>query len=74
MPGEEMIRPSMISKLNTVLQIFLAGGALAEQAMALLPVWFLSVLVWGTALTTVASGVGYLIATGRRLAGLEQGS
>jgi cardiolipin synthase len=72
LPGEPMIRPSLISKLNTGLQIFLAGGALAEQATTLLPVWFLSLLVWGTALTTIASGVGYLTATGRRLAGLER--
>lgn len=54
------VRPSMLSKVNTVAQIVLIGLALAEAGLR----WELSTLreigVFVIAATTIASGAGYL--------------
>lgn len=54
------ISPSPISKLNTVLQIALAVTALALPALTVDAGWLLDGLVWAVALSTLASGAGYL--------------
>lgn len=66
-PGSRAISPSPASKLNTVLQIGLAGVALGLPAFAIDAAWLLTALTWSVAATTVVSGIGYLIEAGRRL-------
>jgi hypothetical protein len=59
-PPAQLVQPSMISKLNTVLQFGLVGGCLTHS-------WYLwpeEAVLWGlggaTAVTTVVSGALYL--------------
>jgi len=69
------IRPSYISKLNTVLQITLAAMVIGAFAFGLeelrVPI---VVLGFGVALSTTVSGAGYLIAWTRRVADMESAS
>ncbi len=55
------IRPSRLSKLNTVLQILLVVVVLMALAGAPLPALFVQGMIWAVLATTVASGVGYLL-------------
>ncbi|QYZ66877.1 MAG: CDP-alcohol phosphatidyltransferase [Gammaproteobacteria bacterium (ex Lamellibrachia satsuma)] len=52
--------PSLISKLNTLLQILLVIFVVTDAGPYPLPAVLVSVLVWSTLATTVASGVGYV--------------
>lgn len=54
------IRPIMVSKLNTALQIALAGTALFLQGFRLDGGWLLPVLIALVALTTLLSGAAYV--------------
>lgn len=63
------LRPSFISKLNTFVQLILLGGVLffnvslssLSKGGFFSPLSLFSVvMLWGTALTTVLSGLGYL--------------
>ncbi len=58
------IRPLMISKLNTALQIVLVAVALLLAGFgrhnAFAAPWLLSLLIWTVAATTLASGTAYL--------------
>lgn len=60
------IRPMMLSKLNTALQIVLAGVALLLAGFDLRADALLSALVWTVAGTTLASGAVYVAAALRR--------
>lgn len=60
------IRPLMISKLNTALQIILAALTLLLSGFALHAPLLHGALVWLTAATTLASGVAYVVGTLRR--------
>lgn len=62
------IRPLFVSKLNTALQIVLAGAALAVAGFGLAAGWWLGALMAATALATLASGVAYVAQAARRLA------
>mgnify|MGYP001241830583 CR=1 FL=1 len=66
-PTAGAIRPAMISKLNTALQIALAVGTLGLAAFAIEAGWVQRILIWAVAATTVLSGMTYLISAGRRL-------
>lgn len=55
------IRPSRLSKLNTVLQILLVVVVLMALAGAPLPELFVQTMIWAVFTTTVLSGVGYLL-------------
>ncbi len=52
--------PSLISKLNTLLQILLVILVVTDAGPYSLPAVLISTLVWSTLATTVASGVGYV--------------
>jgi cardiolipin synthase len=59
--------PSLMSKLNTVLQIILATvGVLSLGLIDVLPV-VIYVLTWAVAITVVMSGFGYANTWGRRV-------
>ncbi len=58
---ELRIAPSLPGKVNTVVQIALAGTALGFLAGLPLPPDLLQILVYAVAITTVASGAGYLV-------------
>ncbi len=62
------IRPLLVSKINTALQILLAGAALAVAGFGLAEGWWMDALMAATALATLASGVAYVAQTARRLA------
>jgi cardiolipin synthase len=57
------IRPLLVSKLNTCLQIGLAALALLLAGFALRAPLLLDGLIWATAITTLASGAAYVVAT-----------
>lgn len=59
--GKLDMRPLVISKLNTGLQILLLAVTLLHVALYPLPVWFNLGLQWGVAATTVLSGVAYVL-------------
>ncbi len=66
-----VIRPLMVSKVNTVLQIGLAALALFTAGFGPPMEPALWALAWLVAASTVASGVAYLAAAARRLRGVE---
>lgn len=59
--GKLDMRPLMISKLNTGLQILLLAVTLWHVALYPLPAWFNLGLQWGVAMTTVLSGCAYVL-------------
>ena len=63
--GRLDMRPLVISKLNTGLQIFLLATTLLHVALYPLPQWFNLGLQWGVAVTTVLSGAAYIWLWGR---------
>lgn len=58
--------PSLISKLNTFLQIALAALGMVHLAFGNVPPWTISALVWAVMLTVFLSGFGYVREWGRR--------
>ncbi|MCP3664233.1 MAG: CDP-alcohol phosphatidyltransferase family protein [Gammaproteobacteria bacterium] len=58
--------PSLISKLNTVLQIILVLSVVLDQGMVSLPAIYIQGMIWLVAATTLASGVGYVWVWSRR--------
>ncbi|TCH96026.1 CDP-alcohol phosphatidyltransferase family protein [Roseococcus sp. SYP-B2431] len=61
------IRPLYVSKLNTAMQLVLAGFALFHAGFGAELRTTLLVLVWLTAATTLWSGLAYVVVAGRRL-------
>lgn len=57
--------PSMISKLNTVMQILLVLVVLLHVGWIGLPAWVIASLIALVSLTTLASGVDYVVVWGR---------
>jgi cardiolipin synthase len=58
--------PSLISKLNTVLQIALAAVGVVHVGFDGVPDWLLQSLMWSVMLTVVLSGAGYVAEWSRR--------
>lgn len=58
--------PSMISKLNTVLQIALAAVGVIELGFGGVPVWLMQTLIWSVMLTILLSGADYVLEWSRR--------
>lgn len=54
------IRPLMISKINTALQILLAVAALYQEAISPLADHIMLILIVSVAITTLASGIAYV--------------
>jgi cardiolipin synthase (CMP-forming) len=65
------IRPLVISKVNTFAQILLAMVVLVGAGLGVETFGAGPVLVWIVAVTTVVSGVGYLIGWWRHVASIE---
>lgn len=69
--GEKMtVSPLQVSRMNTVAQVLCAGWAMAATGFGLAQQPLTTFLILLAALTTVASGAGYIIVWGRRLVGL----
>jgi cardiolipin synthase len=66
--------PLYISKVNTLAQIALVGYVLGRVAVGLADGAVTNILVAATAVTTVLSGISYLVRWARILAGGEQTS
>jgi len=60
--------PSLISKLNTVLQIVLAALGVVHLGLYAMPQWLLSGLMYAVVLTVLFSGAGYVREWSRRAA------
>jgi cardiolipin synthase len=60
MVGPVQMRPSWLSKFNTLVQILLVIVILAQQALGLVYPPLVEVLIYAVLLTTVASGVHYI--------------
>ena len=58
--------PSLVSKLNTFLQIALAAVGVAQLGFGGIPDWLIETLIWAVMLTIVLSGVGYVWDWSRR--------
>jgi cardiolipin synthase len=66
--------PLYISKLNTLMQIALVGYVLGRLGLGFRDGLLTEILVWLTAVTTVLSGLSYLVRWARILSGAEQPS
>jgi len=64
--------PLYISKINTLVQISLVGYVLGRLGIGLPDGLLTNILVWLTAVTTVLSGMSYLVRWARILSGAEQ--
>jgi cardiolipin synthase len=64
--------PLYISKINTAAQIALVAYVLARLGLGFPDGQVTPVLVWATALTTLLSGLSYLVRWARILSGTEQ--
>ena len=58
--------PSLISKLNTVLQIALAAAGVARLGFGVIPDAVIQALIWAVMLTVLLSGTGYVREWSRR--------
>lgn len=58
--------PSLVSKLNTLMQILLALIVVYDLGFSPLPVGLLQGMLWGVAITTVLSGVDYVVSWSRK--------
>ncbi len=59
------IRPLMVSKLNTLMQILLVGAALLMVGTGIGDAWLLDGLIWLVAVTTLVSGIAYIARVAR---------
>ncbi len=64
--GPYDMAPSLLSKVNTALQILLVLVVVADQVLGWLGPVALQALFWGVLATTVASGVNYVLVWGWR--------
>jgi cardiolipin synthase (CMP-forming) len=70
--GQKMtVAPLQVSRMNTVAQVLCAGWVMAATGFGIAQEPLTGFLIGLAALTTVASGVGYILVWGRRLIGLE---
>jgi cardiolipin synthase len=58
--GPVKMRPSILSKLNTLFQIALVCLILAKQAAGLRMPWLVNAMVYSVLVSTVLSGLHYL--------------
>ncbi len=71
--GPYAMEPTLISKLNTVMQIALGLAVVAAHSLLPLPDWLLHWLVFATLGTTVVSGADYVWIWGRRALAARRG-
>lgn len=65
--------PIFVSKINTVVQLFLAAVVLMELGLGWDSMWVRGVTVYVVGVTTVVSGGLYLVAWARHMGGIENG-
>lgn len=70
--GPQRLGPLFISKINTLIQIVLVGFVLARLGVGAQPGLGDTLLVAGAAVTTVLSGLSYLVRWGRIIFGAER--
>jgi cardiolipin synthase len=61
--------PSLVSKLNTFLQIALAAAGVIQLGFGGIPAWVMHLLIWSVMLTVLLSGAGYVREWSRRALG-----
>jgi len=64
--GDKVIQPLMISKINTVAQILLVTVVIFSLAYWALPMLLTQIFIYIVALTTLSSGVSYMVVWTRR--------
>lgn len=64
--GDKVIEPLMISKINTVVQILLVIVVIFSLAYWALPILVTQLLIYLVAITTLVSGVSYVLLWSRR--------
>jgi len=64
--GDKVIEPLTISKINTIVQILLVIVAIFSLAYWALPILLTQLLIYIVAITTVTSGVSYVVLWTRR--------
>lgn len=64
--GKYEMAPSMISKINTFMQIVLVLGLVFSLGLYALPAVVINALIYAVLATTLASGVDYVIVWGRK--------
>ncbi|MGB5640561.1 MAG: CDP-alcohol phosphatidyltransferase family protein, partial [Sedimenticolaceae bacterium] len=52
--------PTLVSKLNTFLQIALAAVGVIKLGFGGIPGWIMQTLIWSVMLTVLLSGAGYI--------------
>ena len=60
--------PTMISKFNTVVQIVLVLAVVLDQGFLSMPSMLLQALIWLTLITTIWSGLNYVVVWSKRAA------
>ena len=65
------VRPVLVSKLNTGVQIFLAGAVLAQSGLSVAMTEIVQLATLAVVATTVGSGAWYLIVWARQMAGVD---
>src|SRR5690242_2958805 len=70
--GPQRLGPLFVSKINTLIQIVLVGFVLARLGVGATPGWGEMLLVAAAAVTTVLSGLSYLLRWGRIMFGAER--
>ena len=70
--GPHRLGPLFISKINTLIQIALVGFVLARLGVGAPAGWAEMLLIAATAITTVLSGLSYLMRWGRIILGPER--
>ena len=66
--GRLVASPSLVSKLNTTVQIVLVLAVVLDRALIPLPPLLLEGLIWFTLVTTLGSGIGYVLEWSRKAA------
>ena len=65
------VKPVLVSKLNTGVQIFLAGAVLAQSGLSVAMTDIVQLATFAVVATTVGSGAWYLVVWARQMAGAD---
>jgi cardiolipin synthase len=64
--GRLQLAPANISRLNTLAQLLLVVVVMLDRSIAPLPHWVVAALIYLVLLTTIASGLNYVVVWGQR--------
>ena len=65
------VKPVLVSKVNTGVQIFLAGAVLAQSGLSMAMAEIVQIATYAVVATTVGSGAWYLVVWARQMAGAD---